>query len=94
MRASVSPKKLEWALTLIGGLALQRRDAIRRKAAPARPSSSPGFLLQPRVAGNDSTRSLDGSETLDKSSRLLFIRTAGHGGCSHGRLTSDRDGDR
>ena len=37
---------------------------------------------------------IDGSETLEQSSRLLFMRTAGDGGCSPGRLTSDRDGDR
>ena len=28
----------------------------------------------------ESTRSLDGSETLDQSRRLLFMRTAGNGG--------------
>jgi hypothetical protein len=33
------------------------------------------------------------AETLDKSSRLLFMRTAGRGG-SPGGLTSNRDGDR
>jgi hypothetical protein len=32
--------------------------------------------------------------TLDQISRLLFMRTAGNGGCSLGRLTSGRDGDR
>jgi hypothetical protein len=42
----------------------------------------------------ESIRSRGASETLDQSSRLLFMRTAGHGGCSPGRLTSDRDGDR
>src|SRR6266478_7958312 len=46
--------------SLLGSLASQRRDAIRRKAAPANPSSSPKFLLQPRVDEKDSTRSLDG----------------------------------
>jgi hypothetical protein len=52
------------------------------------------FLLQRKVDEKESTRSLDGSERLDQSSRLLFMRTAGNGGCSPGRLTSDRDGDR
>jgi hypothetical protein len=33
-------------------------------------------------------------ETPDQSSRLLFVRTAGHSGCCPGRHTSDRDGDR
>jgi hypothetical protein len=31
---------------------------------------------------------------VDQTSRLLFMRTAGHGGCSPGSLTSARDGDR
>jgi hypothetical protein len=44
-------------------------------------------------AGNESTRSLDGSETLDQSSRLSFMHTAGHRGCRPGRLTSEVDGD-
>jgi hypothetical protein len=79
--------------SLFGPLLSQRRDAIPRKTAPAHPSSSPIFRRQPRVDEKESTRSLDGSETLDQSSRLLFMRIAGRGGCSPGRLTSDRDGD-
>ncbi len=57
-------------------------------------NSGPSIEFTPKVDEKESTRSLDGSETLDQSSRLLFMRTAGHGGCSPGRLTSDRDGDR
>jgi len=47
-----------------------------------------------RVAGKEWIRLLDGLETVDQSSRLLFMRTAGHGGCSPGLLASDRDGGR
>src|SRR6266481_10861 len=94
---SVAPKKLARTLILILGTwvsTLQVRDAIHRKAASAHPSSSPIFRRRRKVDEKESTRSLDGSETLDQSSRSLFMRTAGHGGCGRGRLTSDRDGDR
>jgi hypothetical protein len=33
-------------------------------------------------------------ETLDQSSRLLFVHTAGNGGYNPGRPTLDSDGDR
>src|SRR6267142_4513163 len=72
--------------SLLGSLASQRRDAIRRKAAPAHPLSSPIFRQRRKVDEKESTRSLGGSETLDQSSRLLFMRTAGNGGCSPGLI--------
>jgi hypothetical protein len=50
-------------------------------------SSSPLFRRWRKVDEKESTRSLDGSETPSQSSRLLFMRTAGHGGCSPGRRT-------
>jgi hypothetical protein len=52
------------------------------------------FRRRRKVDEKESARSLDGPETLDQSSRLLFVRTAGHGGCSPDRLTSDHNGDR
>ena len=67
-------------------LASQGRDAIPRKAAPAHPLSSPIFRRRRKVDEKEWTRSLGGSETLDQSSRLLFMRTAGHGGCSPGLI--------
>jgi hypothetical protein len=84
--ASVAPKKLAWALILMGALGSRRRDAIRTKAVPAHPSSSPKFRRRHKVDERESTRSLVGSETLDQSSRLLFMRTAGNGGCSPGLI--------
>jgi len=90
---SISPKKLARTLILMWSLVSRVRDAIRSKAAPAHPLSSPIFRQRRKVDEKESIRSRGGSETLDQSSRLLFMRTAGHGGCSPGRLTSDRDGD-
>src|SRR6266478_3984826 len=72
--------------SLLGPLLSQHRDAIRRKAAPAHPLSSPIFRQRRKVDEKELTRSLDGSETLDQSSRLLFMRTAGNGGCSPGLI--------
>jgi hypothetical protein len=94
---SVAPKKVARMLILILGTLgfnFACQGCHSQKAAPAHPSSSPIFRRWHKVDEKASTRSLDGSETLDQSSRLLFMRTAGNGGCSPGRLTSDRDGDR
>ena len=48
---------------------------------------------RPPASESDISR-LCTAETLDQSSRLLFMPTTGRGGYSPGRLTSNRDGDR
>src|ERR1700722_14783279 len=94
---SVWPKKL--ARTLIRNLGILGLNLAGQGCYSQKSSAGPSIeftriLLQAGVAGNESARSLDGSETLNQGSRLLFMPIAGHGGCSPGRVTSDRDGDR
>ena len=94
---SVWPKKL--ARTLIRNLGILGLNLAGQGCYSQKSNAGPSIeftriLLQAGVAGNESARSLDGSETLNQGSRLLFMRIAGHGGCSPGRVTSDRDGDR
>jgi hypothetical protein len=72
--------------SLLGALALQRRDAIPRKAAPDQPSSSPRSLRPHREAGRGPTRSPGASETLTQDSRSLSTRTVGRGRCSPGLI--------
>jgi hypothetical protein len=67
-----------------GAWALQRTDAIPRKAAPDQPSSAPRSLRPHREAGSGPTRSPGASETLTRGGRSLSTRTVGRGGCSPG----------
>ena len=96
---SVAPTKLAGTLILIFifvafGLKFAVQGCHSQKS-----SDSPSLELtkDPPTAqgGRESIDTIvDASETVDRNSKLLFMRTAGPGGSNSGRLTSDRDGDR
>ena len=92
---SVAPKRLSGTLIFVTfGLKFAVQGCHSQKS-----SDSPSLELTkdpPTVQGGRESIDtiVDASETVDRNSKLLFMRTAGPGGSNSGRLTSDRDGDR
>jgi hypothetical protein len=86
------PVFLQRSLLMVFRIAL---NSCQSHKANSGPSIETTYIPPAAQGGRERIDTISGRvRNARPSGRMLFMRTAGNSGCSPGRLTSDRDGDR